>query len=940
MSLHGSLGEFKPTKGDWSTYLARLNYYFEANDVQSPAKQRAILLSASGDEAFQLIRSLAAPRDPGDFTFKELAQKMTDHFNPKKSAAVRRYKFNTRVRQPGETVATYVAELKKLAERCGFTGEELSNMLCDRLICGISDLRMQRRLLAEPDVNYEKAFAILQAMESADLDTQDLQVPPSTAPTSNADVHRLPSERQRRQQKHSPTNPSPCYRCGGKHSASECRFRDVDCRYCGKKGHIARVCRSRLRAQANPRSQRKSQGTHHLAEPSEPPEPEQPPADYSMFQLSGNNDPLLVTMTVNDKELTMEIDTGASLSVISEATYLSTWPEDVRPTLKPSDTRLRTYSGETLTVCGAIDVPVVYNNQSKHLSMQVLKDKGPTLLGRDWLHHLKLDWQRLNTVRQHTDRRLQTILSEHAEVFKDELGAVREVKVQIHVKPNAQPHFCRPRPVPYSLRQKVESELQRLQDQGVIEPVPFSDWAAPIVPVLKRDSSVRICGDYKLTVNKEATPDVYPLPRVEDLLATLAEGESYSKLDLAHAYQQLLLEDNSKKYTTINTTRGLFQYNRLPFGISSAPAVFQRTMEGLLRGIPGVCVYIDDVLVTGKSTTDHLNNLQSVLTRMQSAGMRLKKEKCHFMLPEVEYLGYRLSSRGVQPSEGKIRAIKQAPTPSCLSQLKSFLGLVNFYGKFLPNLATTLAPLYKLLQKQSAWSWGPEQQHAFQTVKDQLSSSSVLAHYNPQHKLLLSCDASRYGIGAVLSHQLEDGTDKPIAFASRSLSDAEKRYSQLDKEGLAIVFVVTRFRQYLLGRHFTIYSDHKPLMHLFSESRGVPAVASARIQRWALTLSAYTYSISYRPGRNFSNADGLSRLPLPDKPSSVPLPGDMVLLLECLQVSPVSAAQIRNWTSQDPVPRFSTTYCRDGQHRWTTTYYPISVAGTNSVSRTGVYCGG
>ena len=421
------------------------------------------------------------------------------------------------------------------------------------------------------------------------------------------------------------------------------------------------------------------------------------------------------------------------------------------------------------------------------------------------------------------------------------------------------------------------------------------------MPVLKPDGTIRICGDYKITVNKAAKPDVYPLPRVEDLFATLAGGKTFTKLDLAHAYQQIPLEESSKQYVTINTHKGLYQYNRLPFGVAAAPSIFQRTLENLLQGIPHVSIYLDDILVTGTSEAEHLDTLDQVLNRLETAGLRLKQRKCAFMLESVIYLGHKISQKGLQPTEEKVRAITEASPPTNVSQLRSFLGLINYYGKFFPNLAKMLAPLYSLLQKATRWSWGKPQQSAFQEAKTQLTSEKLLIHYDPSKELLLSCDASPYGIGAVLSHRMQDGTDQPIAFASRSLSKAEKGYAHLDKEGLAIVYGVKKFHQYLYGRKFTITSDHKPLEHIFSSTRPTPSLASARIQRWALTLSAYNYQIQYKPGKDNSNADALSRLPLPESPTSVPLPGETIFLMDTLETSPVNATQIRTWTSKDPV---------------------------------------
>ena len=277
-------------------------------------------------------------------------------------------------------------------------------------------------------------------------------------------------------------------------------------------------------------------------------------------------------------------------------------------------------------------------------------------------------------------------------------------------------------------------------------------------------------------------------------------------------------------------------------------------MECILQGLPEVCVYLDDILITGKNEEEHLINLSAVLQNVSAAGMKLKSEKCSFLLKEVEYLGHKISAQGLQPSMEKVRAIVEAPQPVNITQLKSFLGMLNYYGKFLPTLLTHLAPFYELLRKNSRWTWGPEQKEAFQKAKSMLTSSKVLTHYDPAKPLILSCDASLYGVGAVLSHQMGEG-EHLIAFVSRSLAPAEKNYSQIDKEALAIVFGVKHFHQYLFGQSFTIKSDHKPLQHLLGEKKGIPAMASARIQRWALMLSAYNYQVQYVPGKENMNAD-------------------------------------------------------------------------------------
>ena len=265
---------------------------------------------------------------------------------------------------------------------------------------------------------------------------------------------------------------------------------------------------------------------------------------------------------------------------------------------------------------------------------------------------------------------LENLLSEYKDVFANELGTLKNVEIEIPVDPNVKPRFFRARPVPYALREKIENELNRLVDQGIYEPVSSSPWAAPIVPVLKNDGSVCICGDYKQTVNKVAACDKYPVPKTEDLFASINGGEKFSKLDLSQAYQQLVLTPESRKLLTINTHKGLFQPTRLQFGVHSASGIFQRELENRLASIPFVKVRSDDILVSGKNDIEHFSNLKRVLKVISDNGLRLKLNKCVFMEPEVIYLGFRINKYGVSPVPEKLDGIKNAKEPTKCNRIE------------------------------------------------------------------------------------------------------------------------------------------------------------------------------------------------------------------------------------------------------------------------------
>ena len=284
-----------------------------------------------------------------------------------------------------------------------------------------------------------------------------------------------------------------------------------------------------------------------------------------------------------------------------------------------------------------MEVEVSHAWQHKKLTLIVTEGNGLSLLGRNWLGELQIDWK--GTYKLREPAALTAVLEAHEAVFRKELGTITRAKAKLHVDPQVPLSFHRPRPVSYSLWTKVEAELERLESEGIIKPKQFSQWAAPIVAVPKRDGSLRVCGDYKVSANKAMICDTHPIPRSKDIFAAMAGGVSFSKLDLSHTYLQLHLDDAAKDYLVINTQKGLFEYTRMSFGITLAPAIFQRTMDYLLQGLKHVCVYIDDILITGETEEQHLKTLDEVLTRFEKAGMRLKREKYVFMSKEVVYLG-------------------------------------------------------------------------------------------------------------------------------------------------------------------------------------------------------------------------------------------------------------------------------------------------------------
>lgn len=860
---------------DFEAYTEQLGFFFVANGVTDAKQKKAILLTNLPTETYQLAKDLMAPTLLGEdsLTYNAIVERLREQLKPQKSALVARYEFDNRARNAGETVSQYVAVLKHLAMDCKFNDAMRLERLRDRLVSGIRDKRMMSELLKLKleELTFDIAVAKCLAIEQSYKDVEALQ---GNKASESIDLlakskpgKKLKFKREAKlSEKRGSFSPKragdqSCYRCLGIHDHKSCPFKKEKCHHCNKTGHIVRACKSKKKET----------------------QVSQPPVNY-VDSDDGDSDDYLASLEVNNvgdkdhviwvnpeiqgKVVKMELDTGSAVSVLPYKQYKEHF-NHVK--LSKSLVTLKTYTGQKITPKGEMRCNVKFKGQEKELNLQVVETQGPALFGRDWLSNIQLNWGEIKTFKLSKTseggmaRKVDQLLQKYESVFSENLGTLKGYKADLKVEEGCQSSFHKPRQVPYALRPKVEAELTRLEKEGILSKVEYSEWATPIVPVVKRNGSVRVCGDFKVSVNPVLLAEQYPLPRIEDIFANLAGGRHFSKLDLRQAYHQMEVTERSKELLTINTHKGLFRYNRLVFGISSSPAIWQRAIDQVLQGIPGTQCILDDMIVTGKTDEEHLENLESVLKRLQDAGLKANKEKCEFFKDRVQFCGHEIDKEGLHKTQEKIEAVVSAPRPENVSQLRSFLGLVNYYNRFLPNASTVLHPLHQLLEQNNEWQWTERCERAFTEAKRMITSEQVLTHYDPALPVRLACDASPTGIGAVLSHVMSDGSERPVAFASRSLTKTERRYAQIDKEALSIVWGVKRFHVYLYGRRFTLITDHKPLTAIFHPERGVPAMTAARLQRYALFLSGFDYIIEYKSTTKHCNADGLSRLPLQQK---------------------------------------------------------------------------
>ena len=444
------------------------------------------------------------------------------------------------------------------------------------------------------------------------------------------------------------------------------------------------------------------------------------------------------------------------------------------------------------------------------------------------------------------------VVSEYQDLFSTTPGYT---SLAYHYIPTQGPPIrVPPRRVPAHYRTEVERQIQQMLEQGVITE-SSSPWMAPAVFVPKKSGELRICIDYR-QLNKQTVKDAYPLPLPDEVQDRLAGCMVFTTLDLHSGYWQLPVAPHDQLKTAFcpGPGMGLYQFCRMPFGLTGAPGSFQRLMDSVSRGLPFVMTYLDDLLIYSPTPQAHEQHLRQVFQRLRDAGLTLRGTKCHIGLPQVSYLGHIFDGKGMHPDPSKVDSIHQWPPPSNVTALKQFLGLASYYRRYIKGFADIAAPLHHLTKKSASFSWTKDCDQAFSLLKSMLIQAPILAFPNftsAAAPFLLQTDASAVGLGAVL----EQG-GRVIAYASRTLSSAEQQYSTIQKECLAAVFALKQFRHYLLGRSFQLLTDHAPLQWLSAQKM------EGLLCRWALAMQEYSFQIVYRKGSLHANADALSRSPL------------------------------------------------------------------------------
>lgn len=887
---------------NFGSWLSNFELYRIASKLKKEdgETQLATLLYCMGEDAKAVYDTFSFQQDADKTDFKKVTDKFKDYFRPKKNLIHARSIFHKRIQMPGETAEAYIRDLYKLADNAEFNDKE--DHIRDRLVIGVIDQDLSRKLQIEPDLTLTTAVGMIKQAESVkneicqqrtgQVDGVRFGQHANRRPTNarrygganNSRGARTPSSSYHSQK---PTNPGkdPCRRCGGYHPPRSCPAYHATCNNCHKKGHYQKVCESgqyQRRNQSQGRNHHQSEVTAQVKDD----ETARQRTDANTFFMDtvvcqGDHKPWYVDLTINHNQVArFKVDSGADVTLMSRDTYDSL---KYKPSLENVSVSISSVNAK-INVFGSFLMHVIYKGSSYDIVTYVA-DCRSDLLSRGAASAMSL-------------------LSLRA----DGLGVMSGGPVVVAMRDVEPFSVSVPRKVPFALKPKIDTELDRMVNEGVISPVTGpTSWCSNIVPVEKPNGSVRICVDLR-EVNRAVKREHYPIPSFDDLASQFKDAAIFSLLDARSGYHQIPLAEESKKITTFITHRGRFCFNRLPFGITSASEIFQRRMEAILGDLPGVVIYQDDVVVFGSDQQEHETRLKRVKERITANGIELNVDKCKYSMKSIKFLGHIFGRNGIHIDPSKIKAIEALANPSDVHQLRRLLGSINYLQRFVPNLSALAKPLNDLLKDDSQWVWDEPQRDAVRKIVEQLTTAPHLKYFDPRADVTISADACLNGLGATLTQG-----DRYIMCASRTLTPAEKRYSNIERELLGLVWACERFDQYVRGLpRFKLVTDHKPLVPLINGND--LSSAPLRCQRMLMRLMRYNPVAEHVPGKSLTLPDALSRSPVEEPTGDLSAEVSIYVnsVVTNMPISDTRLEKIRRETADDPVIAKAITATIDG----------------------------
>ena len=923
---------------EWKKWENHLKVFLTATEKDGKPDniKTSILLACIGDkgreiyETFQFgTRETEGAPEPS-MVYKDVVEKFRDYCNPRKNITILRYKFFTCKQLESQTFDDFVTRLKVLSQDCEF-GDLRDSLIKDVILIGVLDDKLRERLMREATLDLNKAIQLGQAASETRKHAAELK--------SNLLIDQVKNDRQndgRNRNKNMVTN---CRFCKLNHPRGKCSAFGRECMKCHEMNHYARCCPNDENKSSNTNYSRQNTTFQNALD-------NKRHAQVSAVKNSdGENDQFiidtvnikksniintveskecivdngcddetcinewLVNIQTNNFDVQYKIDSGAQCNVMPMNIFKRLYKEGK---LLPSDATLSAYSDTKLNVYGRCVLSLLHRGKVFKVLFYVVETQQTPLLGLNTSTRLDLI-RRVDNVVTASDIKSR-VLKDYSDVF-GEMGTLKRTYHMV-MKDDAIPVIAPTRRLPFGLVKRVDEEIDRMVKLGVVEKIPENEpteWLNTLVVVEKPNGKVRLCLDPR-HLNKAIKREHFQLPTVESIMAKMQGARYFSKLDASSGYWQIKVDDETAKRLAFMTTRGRYRFTRLPFGIHSASEVFQSEVAQIISGIDGVDNSQDDIIIWGNSKVEHENRLMQVLSRIRESGMKLNLSKCIFGQKEVTFLGHILSAEGVKPDPEKTRAIKEMPLPRNKVELQRFLGMINYLGKFLPNLATVTTPLRELLQKDNVFVMEKPQIQAVSRLKEMVMSDAVLKFYDPMLKTRLRSDASNEGLGAMLEQEHGDQWH-PVAYASRSLNSSERNYAPIEAEALSVVFACEKFREYLYGRSFVVLNDHKPLESIFKK----PITSCPpRIQRFFLRLQRYDFTIQYNPGATMKVSDALSRAALKSSNSEIP-EGDMKFyvhaVVNSIPVSDRKWSQLKIETEKDEMLMLLRSYVENGWPR-------------------------